>query len=59
MTPKSIERLNSLGNSKLQLVAITCALIASKWQEIDSSIIRIFELEKEFRYKYTFKNITN
>ena len=55
----SKERLISLKNSKLELLTITCALIASKVHEIDDKLIRIFELEKFMKYKYTYNNITH
>ena len=56
---KSKDRLISLKNSKLELIAVTWALIASKVHEIDDKIIRIFDIEKSMKYKYTFKNITH
>lgn len=58
MTADSKERIQSIKNSKLQLVAITCLLIACKFYEKDENLVRIFELEKAVRYKYTYKNFT-
>jgi hypothetical protein len=57
MTTGSKERLERLDS--LPLVAITCLLIASKFEETDENCLRIHELEKEYKYKYTFKNITS
>lgn len=58
LKPSSSERLKSLSNTSAELIAITCLLISTKIHEIDLTCLRIYELEKEFRYKYTFKNIT-
>lgn len=58
LTSKSIQRLSSLRNSKIDLAAATWILIASKVHEIDNNLIRIYEIEKEMKYKYTYKNIT-
>ena len=58
MTARSEDRLKSLKNSKLELIALTWVLLACKFYERDENLVRIFELEKEFKYKYTFKNIT-
>ena len=56
---RTVQRLSTLRNSKLDLASATWALIASKIHEIDDNLIRIYEIEKEMKYKYTFKNITN
>jgi len=58
MTSLSEERLQSLVNTSFELIALTCLLISTKIHETDLTCLRIFELEKEFRYKYTFKNFT-
>lgn len=57
MTSGSKERLERFDS--FQLIAITCLLIASKFTETDQTCLRIYELEKEYRYQYTFKNITS
>ena len=58
MTSDSEGRLQSLANTNLELIALTCMLIATKYVEKDETCLRIYELEKEYKYKYTFKNIT-
>ncbi|CAI2373742.1 unnamed protein product [Moneuplotes crassus] len=58
MKTDSEPRLRSLINTSLELIALTCLLIATKVHEIDCTCLRIYELEKESKYMYTYKNIT-
>lgn len=58
MSPYSEDRLASLSNTNISLIMYICVLIASKYSQIDDNLVRVFEIEKDSKYQYNYKNIT-